>query len=268
MKKRMKPSHGNITILGTGGLVKKMEEFGQMLADRLQDIIRVRVGVLILDAGASKRLTLSICKDEMVNTSEEAIKKMGFDIFLFEDKVKSCLRLWGFPIEFISPQAEKIRGEWKDIFNFSARIDRTGSLALSVSSADDDEEMLSQFRVKLAEELSIPCGVSIRDKQKHRKGNPVPGFIVVFPISLMKKENQQNSGLVDQQLTSEVKTLLAQEDLPVGVPPDKLIELAVAYLPIDDRISLVKSLLPEGVGLYNKNNPFTIDGGAAKVNSL
>lgn len=267
MKKRMKPSHGNITILGTGGLVKKMEEFGQVLAERLQEIIDTRVGVLVLEAGKSKRLTLSICKDEM-KTSEEDMKKMGFDIFLSEDKVKPCLRVWGFPIEFISPQAEKIRGEWKDIFNFSARIDRTGSLALSVSSADDDFEMLSQFRVKLAEELSIPCGVSIRDKQKHRKGNPVAGFIVVFPISSMKKENQQNPGLVDRQSSSEFDTSPIQEVAFTGVPPGKLIEFAVAYLPAEDRMILIKSLLPEGVGLYNKRNPFTIDGGTAKVNSL
>ncbi len=279
--KKLKPRKDNITITGAASFEKQLKNFGNALAGKLEKIIRAKVGVLLMDIkeGNTKRLVLCVCEGNLQQIEE--LLKVNFDLHNNNDDKKPCLRIWGFPMEFISPQAQSIKGEWKEMFHFSARIDKDATLNLMVSSTGEDGTYVDQFREKLQRDFST---IGIRNKQKPRRGKDVPGFVMQFPVGIVRGDNQQpaGGGSAEQQKVVQqfsVRALSKHENknphLPIqtvlatqGVPAEELLKLVFAHLPETERLGIIKSLLPKGVGLYNTEKPLLVDEGSAKVNLI
>lgn len=267
-KKKLRPSRGNISITGSSSFEKQMEAIGKTIARRFKIHLDIKVSPLLLPMGEKNqsRLVFCICDGDLELFK---VKLMGekFDLHFNEDSKRPCLRIWGLPIDFLAPNAEKIKSQWKDLFQITARVAGDGNLQLSVSSKDGGEGLINDFREEIKKDFP---DLIIKDKQKPRRGKAVPGFVVIFKSAVLRKDvaemTQENKDNSNRDRKDDNN--LSDNHMKGGVPAEELIKLAVAYLPQDDRINFIKSLLPEGVGLYDEKNPLALDGGTAKVNSL
>lgn len=278
ISKKLRPRNGNITILGSGNFQKQMDAFGEVLAKRLGNILNRPVSFVLLGMknDQQKRLCLTICGSGLEEIKEKLIP--NFDVFhVNQGTEKECLRAWGIPLDFIASDAEKIKSYWKDLFKFSARISRKGDLELSVSSKDNDEEMLADFRKELEKDSSETI---IRDKQKHRRGTPSPGFIIIFSVTTIHRETEKRelSQVKPLGLSQESQKEGVEEQIKVHAPGEKsinglipvedVLHLCLTNLTFENQIELLKKLLPQGVGLYDTTNPLSLDGKGVVVNSL
>lgn len=266
--RRLRPRNGNITILGKEVFQKQMNAFGKVLADRLGKILNIPVSFVLLDMNnEQKRLCLTICGPNLENVKENLIP--NFDVFHNKDAKKECLRIWGIPIDFIAPKAEQIKKSWKELFDFTARIGMKGDLELLVSTKDNDWEILEEFRKELEKDFPE---IVIRNKQRPRKGNARPGFVISFSVTAIRKETKERDALQNESPTtsplkkegkeegSQRKTHTSPKKTEESlIPVEDVLCFCLANLTPEGRIELLKKLLPEGVGLYDTKTPLSLD---------
>jgi hypothetical protein len=260
MKTKLKPSNGNISILGSKTLVPKMKVLGNTLAHKMSKLLKTDVRCIFLDVRTkeSQRLCLDICDTVNITDIKEKLEK-HFDVFSTEkgERTKPCLRVWGFPLEFIAQDAEKIKSEWRELFDFSHHISRQGNLELNVTADEKSADILQEFRSEL-ENTFTNTETTIRDKQKARVGKQKPGFVIVFPTENLDFEKSGEN--VDIATVNEKLSAVPTEKEIDCLPVQKILDLCLEHLGEDARLDLIKRFLPQGVGLYDTRNPLILEG--------
>jgi|GEM_PF-4859831 len=271
--KKLKPSHGNISI--SGSYEKQMKSFGEVLAEKMtKELLNgVPVHSALLEKGTrqEKRLCLTIC-DGNLELLKEKLEK-NFDVFLCEDRKKPCLRVWGFPIEFVAPNAHKLKKEWSQIFSFIPRINHKADLDFIIS-AESAEQGAIDFVKEFRKEAEMTCpNALIRDKQKARNGSAKPGFILTFPIGSLQnklpiKKVEDQRGLQEETFSAPPVKADKVETTENSVPVPELLALCFKHMSEEEKLQVLKSILPKGIGLYDTVNPLNLVGGQVTVRNL
>jgi len=265
-RKKLRPSNGNITICGTRAYQKQISAFGDILAQKLQVLTKTKVSHILLPVGngQEKRLCLTICEGEGDLKDIKSLLEKNFNLYYNEDPRKPCLRVWGFPIEFVEPEAQEIKSSWSELFYITAKINRKGDLELSVSSKNEKGDLIQDFREEI--EKNFPK-LEIRNKQKSRRGESRPGFVIICKVSAVETR------VATQVATSEKEgdRPAANETLPMELPSvsaERIMGLVLDQLSKEQRIKLIKTMLPKGIGLYNTENPLVANETGFKINSI
>jgi len=285
VRKMLKVKSGNIQLT----LATKMgaQEILRNVAKVLEPIVSMYLGGVPVTKKVLACKHLKSNKYRVVFGVEPGVK--GVEVFdVFPDDRDKETRIWGLPIRLISSKAGAFLENFKEYYHQAKLDGRTGDMLLRFVLRDEKEA--SKLR-----DLAKGEGLIVRPPEKPRSGNLQPGFYIVVPVcSLLDETSPTKNNVVSINTVAtsprksaggkvahpqkaahhhldpeRVKNFLSEginllsEDEKIS-----LLSLAARELSREGEITLLGKILPKGVGMYDKNQPFRPEGSGMVVNSI
>jgi len=177
-------------------------------------------------------------------------------------KESSMFVIFGFPYEFLNPKsAELVKLCRQKVEKDFPSLDNNGNLKiqLDVKSKLEEDKLFVLLQSK---------GFSVSRKTTLHK-NKKPGLCVKFQIAKWKHETTPKTAQMAQGMQKALDSFVV-EWLSTKSWQERVAMLTGLFSEGQDEGSLatLKTLLPPGIGLFDKNSPFKTEEGSIKVNEL
>lgn len=267
-KKQLKPRRGNVTFYTDQmGAKEKLTTAGKVVAQKVQEHLGRDVTPMVTECRKTPGKYRLLLRIEGVSEGDKKNLRRVFD-FTEAPRTEGEIRIYGLPPAILMPAAKGVLGPKGDASRY--RIDREGDLALYIEPDGDMETMRDLFK---------EAGFVIRPKEKVRTGTSKPGFLAIIPLASSAATNKSQEPKKLVVAKPPVAPAQTRRDKPrkkveqpyEGISADKLTGVAKAILevlPKKERLKLLEGLLPKGVGLYNTQEPFRLNGHGMVVNAI
>lgn len=264
VKKQLKPRRGNVTFFTNQKDAKeKLTMAGKVVADRVQEHLGRDVTPMVTECRKTPGKYRLLLRIAGVSEGGKKDLRKVFD-FTEAPRTEGEIRIYGLPPAILMPAAKGVLGPKGDASRY--RLDRKGDLALYIEPDGDMETMQDLFK---------EAGFVTRPKEKVRTGSSKPGFLAIIPLAssvATPKSQEKKKLVVAKPSTAPRRKPRKKVEQPYeGISADKLVGVAKAILevlPKEERLKLLEGLLPKGVGLYNTQEPFWLNGHGMVVNAI
>ena len=248
--KRLRAKRGNIPMYliskGASALLKKLSKvLVPIVEEKLGESVRPMVAQCKSTPG-KYRLLLIVKGDE---GKAKLLGRQGYDVFPYQGKGE--LRIWSIPLSFLSQKASAFMKD-NAKHHTQTRLSHLGRVDVNFGFTDPSD-------ADLARQIAEEEGLTVRAKQKARKGESTPGFSISVPLlekGASPVTKKRGAMITKRKLSTPKKgqELFGADALALHL------KTGLDMLPRPVVIKMLIGYLPEGVGLYNTNNPFKTNG--------